>query len=167
MLDKRIKFDERYDSEEYGTTRLYFIAPKEMLKKFIPTNDYPEAISNTLEMASKCNCIIPTGTYHMPYFKTPDNFESDNDYLLYLIDKECGCTQGFFCYHSVIAIGYTPLCFIGFKSCEVHPSMFSWNTNSVALGIFSYSFLHLVVNILSLHEVAVNAVSLGHVTQIV
>ena len=45
MLDKRIKFDERYDSEEYGTTTLYFIAPKEMLKKFIPTNNYPEAIS--------------------------------------------------------------------------------------------------------------------------
>ena len=45
MLDKRIKFDERYDSEENGTTTLYFIAPKEMLKKFIPTNNYPEAIS--------------------------------------------------------------------------------------------------------------------------
>lgn len=45
MLDKRIKFDERYDSEDYGTTTLYFIAPKEMLKEFIPTNDYPEAIS--------------------------------------------------------------------------------------------------------------------------
>ena len=35
MLDKRIKFDERYDSEEYGTTTLYFIAPKEILKKYI------------------------------------------------------------------------------------------------------------------------------------
>ena len=45
MLDKRIKFDERYDSEEYGTTTLYFMAQKEMLKEFIPTNDYPEAIS--------------------------------------------------------------------------------------------------------------------------
>ena len=45
MLYKRIKFDERYDSKEYGTTTLYFIAPKEMLKNFIPKNDYPEAIS--------------------------------------------------------------------------------------------------------------------------
>ena len=45
MLDERIKFDERHDSEECGTTILYFIAPKEMLKKFIPTNDYSEAIS--------------------------------------------------------------------------------------------------------------------------
>ena len=54
MLDKRIKFDERYDSEEYGTTTLYFIAPKEMLKKFIPTNDYPEhTIINELQKGYK------------------------------------------------------------------------------------------------------------------
>ena len=46
MLDNRIKFDERYDSEDYGTTTLYFIAPKEMLKEFIPTKSYPDAISN-------------------------------------------------------------------------------------------------------------------------
>ena len=40
MLDKRIRFDERYDSEAYGTTILYFIAPKELLN-----DDYPEAVS--------------------------------------------------------------------------------------------------------------------------
>ena len=40
MLDKRIVFEERYDCEEYGTTTLYFIAPKELLY-----NDYPEAVS--------------------------------------------------------------------------------------------------------------------------
>ena len=45
MLDKRIIFDERYDDADYETTTLYFIAPKDMLQKFIPTNDYPEAIS--------------------------------------------------------------------------------------------------------------------------
>ena len=45
MIDKGIEFEERYDNEELGTTTLYFIAPKEMLKKLIPTNDYPEAIS--------------------------------------------------------------------------------------------------------------------------
>lgn len=45
MLDSRIKFDERYDSEDYHTTTLYFTAPKEMLKRFIPVNDYPEAVS--------------------------------------------------------------------------------------------------------------------------
>ena len=45
MLDERIKFDERHDNEDYGTTTLYFIAPKEMLKEFIQTNDYPEVVS--------------------------------------------------------------------------------------------------------------------------
>lgn len=45
MIDKRIMFDERYDSEEYETTTLYFTAPKELLKVFLPKNDYPEAIS--------------------------------------------------------------------------------------------------------------------------
>ena len=45
--------------------------------------------------------------------------------------------------------------------------MFSWNANSVAISILSYDFLHLVVNFLSLHEVAVDAVCLGHVAQIV
>ena len=44
MLDERIKFEERYESEENETTTLYFIAPKEMLKPLI-NRDYPEAIS--------------------------------------------------------------------------------------------------------------------------
>ena len=65
MLDKRIKFDERYDSEEYGTTTLYFIAPKEMLKKFIPTNDYPEAISmeycKDASQATTCSLSMVSG----------------------------------------------------------------------------------------------------------
>ena len=40
MLLDGIKFDERYDSEEYETTTLYFIAPKEMLKE-----GYQDAVS--------------------------------------------------------------------------------------------------------------------------
>ena len=69
MLDNRIKFDERYDSEVYGTTTLYFIAPKEMLKTFIPTNDYPDAISMEISIEFPTNhveanyanvCVSPT-----------------------------------------------------------------------------------------------------------
>lgn len=37
MIDKRITFEERYDSED-GTTTLYFIAPKEIL-----CYEYPDA----------------------------------------------------------------------------------------------------------------------------
>ena len=69
MLDNRIKFDERYDSEDYGTTTLYFIAPKEMLKKFIPTKYYPDAISMEISIEFPTNhiesnyanvCVSPT-----------------------------------------------------------------------------------------------------------
>ena len=57
MLDNRIKFDERYDSEDYGTTTLYFIAPKEMLKEFIPTKYYPDAISMEISIEFPTNHI--------------------------------------------------------------------------------------------------------------
>ena len=57
MLDNRIKFDERYDSEDYGTTTLYFIAPKEMLKKYIPTSDYPDAISMEISIEFPTNHV--------------------------------------------------------------------------------------------------------------
>ena len=57
MLDNRIKFDERYDSEDYGTTTLYFIAPKEMLKEFIPTKSYPDAISMELSIEFPTNHV--------------------------------------------------------------------------------------------------------------
>lgn len=69
MLDERIKFDERYDSEDYGTTTLYFIAPKEMLKEFIPTKYYPDAISMEISIEFPTNhieanyanvCVSPT-----------------------------------------------------------------------------------------------------------
>lgn len=69
MLDERIKFDERYDSEEYETTTLYFTAPKGMLKTYIPTNDYPEAISMEISIEFPADhieahyanvCVSPT-----------------------------------------------------------------------------------------------------------
>lgn len=47
MIDSRIKFDESYISEEYGTITLYFIAPKEMLN-----GKYPEAES--MEISIEC-----------------------------------------------------------------------------------------------------------------
>ena len=47
MLDKRIKFDESYISEEYDTITLYFTGPKELL-----IGDYPEAES--MEISVEC-----------------------------------------------------------------------------------------------------------------
>ncbi len=57
MLYNRIKFDERCDNEEYGITTLYFIAPKEMLKEFIPTEFYPDAISMEISIEFPTNHI--------------------------------------------------------------------------------------------------------------
>jgi hypothetical protein len=47
MLDKRIKFDESYISEEHDTITLYFTGPKELL-----VGDYPEAES--MEISIEC-----------------------------------------------------------------------------------------------------------------
>lgn len=47
MLDKRIKFDESYISEEYNTITLYFTGPKELL-----IGDYPDAES--MEISIEC-----------------------------------------------------------------------------------------------------------------
>lgn len=40
MIDNRIWLEDRYVSDEYGTTTLYFVAPKEMLN-----GKYPDAES--------------------------------------------------------------------------------------------------------------------------
>lgn len=86
MLDSRIKFDERYDSEEYETTTLYFIAPKEMLKTMM-VNDYPEALSMEISIEFPTYhiepkyadvCISPTR-----YDEETDSYE---DYDWYDID---------------------------------------------------------------------------------
>lgn len=48
---KNLEFDERYDSEEYGTTSLYFTAPKEYLKDFLYEGlEFPEAVSMELSL---------------------------------------------------------------------------------------------------------------------
>ena len=53
MLDKNlIQFEEKYDSEEYETTTIYFIYPKEMLEK-----EYPDATMATLSIECPTNCI--------------------------------------------------------------------------------------------------------------
>ena len=68
MLDKRIEFEERWDSEVYETTTLYFIAPKEMLRTTM-VKDYPEAVSmeisiefpmNHIEASYADVCVSPT-----------------------------------------------------------------------------------------------------------
>ena len=42
MIDSRIYLEEIYESEEHGTTTLYFIAPKEMLDGKYPNAEHTE-----------------------------------------------------------------------------------------------------------------------------
>ncbi len=55
----------------------YFRSPQEMQGIFI---QYPESITNTLEIAQKCNLEIPYGTWILPHFPVPDN-QSAETYL--------------------------------------------------------------------------------------
>ena len=81
MLDKRIKFEERFDNDTYNTTTLYFIAPKEMLKTMM-VKDYPEAISMEISIEFPIDCIEAR---YADVCVSPTNEEGE-DYDWYDID---------------------------------------------------------------------------------
>ncbi|MBN1542776.1 DNA polymerase III subunit alpha [candidate division KSB1 bacterium] len=53
----------------YPTQELYFKSPKEMADCF---SDFPKVLSNTLEVAEKCDLEIELGVYHLPEFRIPE-----------------------------------------------------------------------------------------------
>lgn len=85
MLDKRIEFDERYDDEDYRTTTLYFIAPKEMLN-----GKYPEAESMEISIEFPTDHIEPAyaSVEFSPtmYIKEEESYV---DYDWYDVDLPC------------------------------------------------------------------------------
>ena len=52
----------------------YLRTPEEMAELF---SDIPEALANTVEIAKRCNVEIALGTYYLPEYPIPDNFEKD------------------------------------------------------------------------------------------
>lgn len=52
----------------------YLRSPEEMQELF---SDIPEALANTVEIAKRCNVEISLGTYYLPEYPIPDNFEND------------------------------------------------------------------------------------------
>ncbi|MDF7822921.1 DNA polymerase III subunit alpha [Pontiellaceae bacterium B12227] len=70
----------RYHGEEY-----YLKSGEEMAALF---PDHPQAISNTIEIAQRCDVefFFPEKAedLHFPHFPLPDGFEKDLDYLVYL-----------------------------------------------------------------------------------
>ncbi|MBL7094860.1 DNA polymerase III subunit alpha, partial [candidate division KSB1 bacterium] len=53
------------------TDQVYFKSPEEMVELF---KDFPEAISNTVKIAEKCNLEIDLQTIHLPRFDVPAEF---------------------------------------------------------------------------------------------
>lgn len=91
MIDRRIKFDDRYDTED-GSTTLYFTAPKDLLDRFFSHNEFPEAISMEISVECPTNemepyaagvCVSPTREYE-------GIFEDYDWYDVDLPDEEVG-----------------------------------------------------------------------------
>lgn len=55
-IDHRIKFEERYDSEDYKTTTFYFVADTSLLNELVG-NKYPEANGMTISIECPMNCF--------------------------------------------------------------------------------------------------------------
>lgn len=66
------------------TADFYFKTPSEMKGVFI---DLPEAIDNTLKIASECNLEIPYGRWILPKFNTPNNLTPE-EYLRFLVNDK-------------------------------------------------------------------------------
>ena len=72
----------RYVDEDgsliFGTDEFYLKSGDEMSELF---PNYPEMVSNTLEVAEKCNVEMEFGKLHLPAFDIPDGYESHEKYL--------------------------------------------------------------------------------------
>lgn len=58
----------------FETAEFYFKSPIEMYELF---KEIPQAITNTLEIASKCNVEISFEKLHLPPYQVPDGFTAD------------------------------------------------------------------------------------------
>ncbi|MGB9681501.1 MAG: DNA polymerase III subunit alpha, partial [bacterium] len=70
------------DKMRFPTNEFYFKTEDEMRSIF---PDVPEAIENTLEIASRCNVTINFDTYHIPDYPIPEG-ETTSSYLRKLVE---------------------------------------------------------------------------------
>jgi DNA polymerase III subunit alpha len=61
-----------------GTDQFYFRSPEEMSELFEAT---PEALSNTINIAEKCNLSLEFGKFYLPNFEVKNPEETLDDYL--------------------------------------------------------------------------------------
>lgn len=71
--DKRFKFE----SDQH-----YLKSAAEMRELF---KDLPGICDNTLDLADRCNVVIPFGELHLPRFPVPEGFATDDQYLEHLV----------------------------------------------------------------------------------
>jgi len=64
-----------------STTQLYFKSPDEMRELF---RDIPESITNTMEVAARCDVDIALGKSQVPVFPLPAEYECEEDFLDHL-----------------------------------------------------------------------------------
>ena len=88
---QRVIFEKNRPLSMIDNPEYYFKSPKEMKGLFL---DLPEAIDNTLKIASECNLEIPYGNWILPKFETP-NGESPEDYLKKLTHQKICRVQGY------------------------------------------------------------------------
>ena len=59
---------------EHGLDQLYVRSPQEMAEAF---EDVPEALANTVKIASMCDLEIPLGQVFLPKYKVPEEFKRE------------------------------------------------------------------------------------------
>ena len=78
QFGKRLGEEINKDSDQH-----YFKSSEDMLALF---QDLPEAISNTVEIASRCQLILQTDQVMLPHFNCPEGHNSES-YLRLLVEK--------------------------------------------------------------------------------
>ena len=66
----------------FGSDEIYFRSPEEMAEIF---SDVPDALENTVAIASRCNVEIELGKARLPQFPLPEGFDDPNKYLEHLV----------------------------------------------------------------------------------
>ncbi len=66
------------DRMKMGTDEFYLKSPEEMSSYFA---NIPEAISNTVKIAEKCNFDFEFGNTKLPNYEVPEEFETHSDYF--------------------------------------------------------------------------------------
>ena len=66
------------DRMKMGTDEFYLKSPEEMESYF---SNIPEAISNTVKIAEKCNFDFEFGNTKLPNYEVPEEFETHSDYF--------------------------------------------------------------------------------------